>query len=239
MIMDYAFKIVSGQLILLPKDLPDQLKQDILNTQLYAQLYASVRANKFSDAEVWDKRLTSARSELKWSTHFLLGRRPVPADEAKINVTSLILDQLAHAPHYEPSVMEDAIRRGLRALSYHSPAQAVFFDSVLRVTKSDSLLTTPLVSDVYLNVSVISPKAHMIDVQIGFSVHQLLDEHLFDQSLKGKDLIGAMSLSVSEYELDTSAFSHIRDKVVNGLDGADATQIVNLDLIPEIVITAP
>jgi len=135
--------------------------------------------------------------------------------------------------------MEDAIRRGLNALSYYSPAQTVFFDSVLRVTKADSLLKTPLVSDVYLNVSVISPKAHMIDVQVGFSVHQLLDEHLFDQSLKGKDVIGAMSLSVSEYELDASAFSRIRDRVVDGLDGADATQIVNLELTPEIVITAP
>ena len=62
MIMDYEFKIVSGQLILLPKALSDQLKQDVLNTQLYAQLYASVRANKFSDAGVWDKRLTSALS---------------------------------------------------------------------------------------------------------------------------------------------------------------------------------
>ena len=63
MIMDYEFKVVSGQLVLLPKALSDQLKQDILNTQLYAQLYASVSANKFSDPMVWDKRVNHFNSD--------------------------------------------------------------------------------------------------------------------------------------------------------------------------------
>lgn len=239
MIMDYEFKVVSGQLVLLPKELSDQLKQDILNTQLYAQLYASVSANKFSDPMVWDKRLTSARSELKWFTRFMVSRRPESTDDAKINATSLVMEQFARAPHFDPALMEDAIRRGLSALACSSPAQKMFFDSALRVTKADSLLKRQTVSDVFLNVSVVSPKAHMIDVQINFSAHQLLDEHLFEQGLKGKDVVGSISLSVSEFELDTSAFSRIRDKVIDGLDGTEATRIMNLDISPPAVIAAP
>lgn len=239
MIMDYEFKVVSGQLVLLPKALSDQVKRDVLNTQLYAQLYASAKAKKFSDPIVWDKRLTNARSELKWFTRFTLSQRPEPVDEAEINTTSLIMEQFARAPHFDLVLMEDAVRRGLSALACSSPAHKVFFDSTLRVMNDDSSLKPQTVSDVFLNVSVVSPEAHMIDVQVSFSALQLLDEHFLEQGLEGKDIVGSISLSVSEFELDTSAFSSIRDKVMAGLGGAEATQIVNLDVPSPAVITVP
>lgn len=227
---DYELKVVSGQLILLHKALPDQVKQDVLNSQLYAQLYASVKADKFSEAMAWDKQLTSARAKLKWLAPFTLARRLEPADPAKINATLLIMEQFAHAPHFDPSVMEGAVRSGLNALACSPLAQKVFFDSVLRVVKPDSSLKTGERSDVLMHVSVVSAAAHMIDVQIGFSVHQFLDQHLLDQWFSGKDVIGSMSLSVAEFELDTYAFSDIRQKIVAGLQEGDATLIVDLCL---------
>ncbi len=239
MMRDYEMKVVSGQLVLLHKALTDQIKKDVLNGQLYAQLYASVKADKFSETIAWDARLTRARAELKWSAPFTLARRPQPADKANINATTLIMEQFAHAPHFDPSSMEEAIRSGLNALASSPNAQKVFFDSVLRVTKSDSSLKTVERSEVLMYVSVVNPEAHMIDVQVGFSVHQLLDEHLFDQWFAGKFVIGSMLLSVSEFELDTSAFSDMRGSVLAGLDGAEATLIVDLDLPPPLVGTLP
>lgn len=232
---DYELKVVSGQLILLHKALTEQVKQDVVNSQLYAQLYASVKADKFSEVIAWDKRLTSARAELKWSASFTRASCPEPTDKASINATSLIIEQFAHAPHFDPSVMEEAIRCGLKALASSPTAQSVFFDSVLRVTKPDLSLKTAERSDVLMYISVVNPEAHMIDVQISFSVHQLLDEYLFDQWFAGKFVIGPMLLSVSEFELNTSGFSDMRGRVVAGLDGAEANLIVDLDLPPPVL----
>lgn len=235
MMCDYELKVVSGQLILLHKTLTEQVKQDVVNSQLYAQLYASVKANKFSQAITWDTRLTNARAELKWSAAFTRASSPQPTDNASINATSLIMEQFAHAPHFDPPVMEEAIRCGLKALASSPMAQNVFFDSVLRVTKPDLSLKTAERSEVLMHVSVVNPDAHMIDVQVGFSVHQLLDEHVLDQWFAGKFVIGPMLLSVSEFELDRSGFSDMRDRVVAGLDGAEATLIVDLDLQPPVL----
>ncbi|MFP3516042.1 hypothetical protein SB766_07565 [Pseudomonas sp. SIMBA_077] len=237
--LEYEFEVVSGQLILLPKTLPDQIKKDILHTQLYAQIYASADADRFSDAEAWDKRLTFARSELKWATRSTMARHSEPADEATINVTTLILNQLARARFANSSVMGEAIKCGLKALVSSSPAHKVFFDSILKVTHIGSSSSAEVLSEVSFQVSVVSPVAHMIDIQIGFSVRKLLDEHVFETMLTGKDVVGPMSLSVSEYELDTFDFSHVRDKVVDNLEGAEKTLIVSLALPPPVVITAP
>lgn len=239
MMCDYEMKVVSGQLILLHKTLAGQIKKDVLNGQLYAQLYASDNADKFSETVAWDQWLTSARVKLKWSAPFTRASRPQPADEANINATTLVMEQFAHAPHFDSSVMEEAVRGGLKALASSPIAQKVFFDSVLRATKPDSSLKTAERSDILVYVSVVSPKAHMIDVQISFSVHQLLDENLFDQCFAGKDVIGPMLLSVSEFELDTSQYSLVRDDVIAGLEGADATLIIDLDLPPPAIVIAP
>lgn len=227
---DYEVKVVSGQLILLHKALTDQIKNDVLNSQLYAQSYASVKADKFSEAVAWDRWLTNARVELTWSAPFIQASRQEPGDETNINVTTLIMEQFAHAPHFDPSVMEGAIKSALSALASSPIARKVFFDSVLRVTKPDSSLSTAERTDVHMCVSVVSPKAHMIDVQIGFSVYQFLDESLFEQWFAGKFVVGPMLLSVSELELDTSAFTGIRDNVLAGLDRAEATLVVDLNV---------
>lgn len=237
--LEYEFEVVSGQLILLPKTLPEQIKKDILHTQLYAQIYASVDADRFSDAEAWDKRLTSARSELKWTTLFTMARHSEPADEVTINVTTLILNQLALAPFANSSVMGEAIKCGLKALVAPSPAHKVFFEEIFKVTPDNPSSPAGALSEVSFQVSVVSPVAHMIDIQIGFSVRKLLDEHVFEAVLTGKDVVGPMSLSVSEYELDTLGFRRIRDKVVGNLDGAEKTLIVGLEPQAPVVITAP
>jgi len=236
MLVDYEYTVVSGQLVLLPKDLPPQIKLDILNSQLYAQLYASLTSNKFSDPMAWDERLTKARSELKWATRFSLSRRPELADGATLDATSLLMEQFAHAPHFDRPVMEEAIRLGLKALAHPSPAQELFFDSVLRVTQAGSSLKIGPVSDVLLHVCVVSHKAHLIDVQLGFSLRGALDHLLFEHPYPGKDVSGPMSLSVSETELDTLAYSWIRDKVKDGLGAEGVKRIMSLDL-PTAVIT--
>lgn len=237
--LEYEFEVVSGQLILLPKTLPEQIKKDILHTQLLAQIYASVGADRFSDAKEWDNRQTTARSELRWTTQFTLATHSEPADEVTINLTTLILDQLARAPFANSPVMGEAIKCGLKALVAPSPAHKVFFEEIIKVTPANSSSPAGALSEISFQVSVVSPVAHMIDIQIGFSVRTLLDEHVFEAVLTGKDVVGPLSLSVSEYELDTQGFERIRDKVVGTLAGAEKNLIVGLEPLAPVVITGP
>ena len=66
--MEYKLKVVSGQLIFLPDNLPVPFESDLACSQFFMQFYADGRADRFSSLGSWDQRIGEARVQTKWIT---------------------------------------------------------------------------------------------------------------------------------------------------------------------------
>ena len=226
--MEYKLKVVSGQLIFLPDNLPVPFESDLACSQLFMQFYADGRADRFAELDSWDQHIGEARVQTKWITTLSQNVDVKPSKDAFFDVLSVI-SELINQPHtINSGVSLKLLRDGLKALTWDARAQKVFFDSVFKRSVSDLTLNDQGSLNVCFLLSVLNPKNQLLTVQVRLSVHGDPDANIFIRPLEGKELMGTPSLTVSSAELNTRMYEKVRGNINAFVKDIAVDQIVDL-----------
>ena len=126
--MEYKLKVVSGQLIFLPDNLPVPFESDLACSQLFMQFYADGRADRFAELDSWDQHIGEARVQTKWITTLSQNVDVKPSKDAFFDVLSVISGLINQPYTINSGVSLNLLRDGLKALTCDALAQKVFFD---------------------------------------------------------------------------------------------------------------
>ena len=226
--MEYKLKVVSGQLIFLPDNLPVPFESDLACSQLFMQFYADGRADRFAELDSWDQHIGEARVQTKWITTLSQNVDVKPSKDAFFDVLSVI-SELINQPHtINSGVSLKLLRDGLKALTCDAQAQKVFFDSVFKRSVSDLTLNDQGSLNVCFLLSVLNPQNQLLTVQVRLSVHGDPGANIFIRPLEGKELIGTPSLTVSSAELNTRMYDKVRGNINALVKDIAVDQIVDL-----------
>ncbi|HCS06548.1 MAG TPA: hypothetical protein DIW67_05350 [Pseudomonas sp.] len=226
--MEYKLKVVSGQLIFLPDNLPVPFESDLACSQLFMQFYADGRADRFAELDSWDQHIGEARVQTKWITTLSQNVDVKPSKDAFFDVLSVI-SELINQPHtINSGVSLNLLRDGLKALTCDARPQKVFFDSVFKRSVSDLTLNDQGSLNVCFLLSVLNPKNQLLTVQVRLSVHGDPDANIFIRPLEGKELMGTPSLTVSSAELNTRMYEKVRGNINAFVKDIAVDQIVDL-----------
>lgn len=226
--MEYKLKVVSGQLIFLPDNLPVPFESDLACSQLFMQFYADGRADRFAELDSWDQHIGEARVQTKWITTLSQNVDVKPSKDAFFDVLSVI-SELINQPHtINSGVSLKLLRDGLKALTCDARAQKVFFDSVFKRSVSDLTLNDQGSLNVCFLLSVLNPKNQLLTVQVRLSVHGDPDANIFIRPLEGKELMGTPSLTVSSAELNTRMYEKVRGNINAFVKDIAVDEIVDL-----------
>ena len=226
--MEYKLKVVSGQLIFLPDNLPVPFESDLACSQLFMQFYADGRADRFSSLGSWDQRIGEARVQTKWITTLSQNVDVKPSEDAFFDVLSVVSELINHAHAINSGVSLELLRDGLKALMCDARAQKVFFDSVFKRSVSDLTPNDQGSLNVSFLLSVLNPHNQLLTVQVRMSVHGDPGASIFIRPLEGKELIGTPSLTVSSAELNTRMYEKVRGNINALVKDIAVDQIVDL-----------
>ena len=226
--MEYKLKVVSGQLIFLPDNLPVPFESDLACSQLFMQFYADGRADRFAELDSWDQHIGEARVQTKWITTLSQNVDVKPSEDAFFDVLSVISELINQAHTINSGVSLKLLRDGLKALTWDARAQKVFFDSVFKRSVSDLTLNDQGSLNVCFLLSVLNPKNQLLTVQVRLSVHGDPDANIFIRPLEGKELMGTPSLTVSSAELNTRMYEKVRGNINAFVKDIAVDQIVDL-----------
>lgn len=233
--MDYEVRVVAGQLVLLSKALAVERKNDVLNSLLFAQLYATSKVDKFCQAIAWDKQQGKALQEAGWMTLFSLARSSEPSSRQVVSLSKWLAADLAKVLESEHSLPALAAGNALSALECNPVAQKVFFDNVLTLKPGCSSSGVEPVSSVSLQVILVEPGALVACVHLGLAVRVTLDEGLLNQPFEGQSVIGAMSSFISRMELDEAKYNRVRSKIAKALGAQREALIVDVS-VPALIV---
>lgn len=226
--MDYDVKVVAGQLLLLSKSLAPGHKEDVVQSLLFAQLYANSRADKFCQALEWDKYQVKALQEARWITTLVQTRSNQPSPRQVMSVSRLLTLQLGSVLEEAASVRLDAVSRALTALARTPVARQVFDEACLMRTAMCVTEDSAPASRVSLQVTLVEPGALAVSIQIGFTTRVAFADDLLTRRFSGLDVDGAVVTSITRTELDIPNYARVRSKILTALGIQQETLVVEV-----------
>lgn len=211
--MEYKLKVVSGQLIFLPDNLPVPFESDLACSQLFMQFYADGRADRFSALGSWDQRIGEARVQTKWITTLSQNVDIKPSENTSFDLIPVVSELINQAQAINSGVSLELLRDGLKALTCDARAQKVFFDSVFKRSVPELTANDQGSLNVSFLLSVLNPQNQLLTVQVRLSVHGDPGASIFNRPLEGKELIGTPSLTVSSSELNVRMYEKVRGNI--------------------------
>ncbi|POA18666.1 hypothetical protein C1886_15695 [Pseudomonas sp. FW300-N1A1] len=222
--------LVAGGLLCVLDGFPESWREDVLNTLLFSQLYASSEENKFSSTEQWHARYISAMGMAKWSRPVYRSDSFEPDKDEVVVLKDLlrkkILDVLGDN-QIEP------LERMIGCIE-QSPDPLV----VWAMLKEHAVATVQTeeaseVSTIVLQVRLLGAGPVVYSVFACFSTTEEVEVDFFNQRFVGSHIVGKVSLDVSLHVLDKVSYkrSKVREKILDELP--DTKNELVLDLSSE------
>lgn len=230
--MDYEVKVAAGQLFLMSRELSEQDKEDVLNSQLFAHLYASSKADKFCEMYRWDYHLNIALQQSKFITTSTVASKTKLLADNNVSVGALIIQGLAVAKVSE--AQSNAVLNALSLLAKHPVAHQVFYRAVM----NDAPLCFPKAygptTCISLSVSLVEAQAQLITVSLQLVVRSTFNHDLISKEFLGEEVTGPMLSAVSRSELLCTQYGEVRKKILDMVEAKREALIVNVDAAPPI-----
>lgn len=208
--------LVAGNLLLVANGFSQRLREDLISSVLFSQLYASTKVGKLTDAGNWYAECAAAMEKVKWkrtdykSNSFELESKAgfIMADSVVKQVLSIFGTNQAEkfkrlincAQH---SFVEDAVGVALRE------------HTVATVKKSDD----SDFSTIALQMGVLGAGSVLYSVFICFRTTEDIEIDFLNQCFSGKHIVGEVCFDFAKQLLDQADFerSRMREKIIRQL----------------------
>ncbi|WP_454837765.1 hypothetical protein [Pseudomonas mohnii] len=221
--------LVAGNLLLVAGGFSQRLREDLLDSVLFSQLYAGAKVVKWSDAESWYTECATAMERVKWQRTVYKNSSFEPKDDAGFSIRDSVVNQV-HSLFgknlvekfeqlincIEHSFVEEAVGKVLRE---HAVAT--------EKTSDDADFST-----IALQMGVLGPGPVLYSGFVCFRTSEEVEVDFLNQCFSGTHIVGEVSIDFAKQQLDRAAFerSRMREKIIAQLP--DSRDGLILELCP-------
>lgn len=221
--------LVAGNVLSVSTEVSPSWRSDAVNTLLFSALHASSMRDKFVDTERWGAEFAKAMGKAKWNRS---GYRSVvvePDKEEMITVRERINKTISDLWGAGPVLQWELIQERIEQSPAPLEVWALLGGSVVSVAGTE-LEKTAGTSTLVLQINLLGEEGVIHSLFIHFSTAEQVDADFFNQAFLGGELLGALTVEVTQYTLDKKGYerSQIRELILSKLAGAADTMVVEL-----------
>lgn len=215
--------VVAGHLVAGSAEVEPSVRQDVLDSLLFSQLFADGKCAKFDASVQWLAEHDNALRHSKWTLSNLRTNELKLRDPQRLDLARLLDDELLSRL---PRVAADDVRamlKGIGASQHDEAPQLLFRDHALKVLSDeipdDSLPVDPAeppaprVTVVALMLSYMAPGEVLYTCVVTFKTTEAVEGNLFEQSFTGSQIVSPVDIRFIERHLDIDAFAKVRGDV--------------------------
>lgn len=167
----HSMTVIAGGLVRFSKQAPPSLKDNVLDTLLFAGLYANGKAPKFESPEQWQLHHDNALKNLRWSLLSSQTNRVTLAHES-VDIVQLIESEWLRRL---PKAASDGIREALVSLAatpVNDQARELFYRSALKPVAPDNRQDQPRKPDatrVFAHIAYVGPDGVLCSLHLNYT----------------------------------------------------------------------
>jgi hypothetical protein len=223
MTTNYSVVLVAGNLLSISGELPDFMEDDVLNSLLFSQLFASNKVAKFAAPGEWYKADAKAMTQVKWlgiQNSFI---RFAPVKNSIITLQELIQKNLLNHLSQKQGIRVDSMMARMGCLTEEEAVRTLFRGQVINTMSAETDFSgagvKPAVSTIALQVSLVEPGPVLYSIFINFSTTEVIGSDVLSQHFSGRNIVASISVDFAQRELDKVAYQkeNIRGKILSAL----------------------
>lgn len=206
----YETWVNGAQLISFPVDLLASHKQDVLNSQLLAQVFANTDGAAADDPHTWFMHNREGLTKLKWNTPQSHSDVPLFNALDELSIVDLVASHLVKELSTPVLKQLTGGLEHLSALEYKHPVRQLFRSQVLtrRADHNGHDFT-----HINFQVSACSAPNHVFSLFVSLALSVPLLEDFLHQAFYGADCVGESLFFYSHRTLSPTMYARLRDKV--------------------------
>ncbi|MCF7537453.1 hypothetical protein [Pseudomonas petrae] len=199
------------------------MRQDILDSLLFSQIYADGKCARLDSPARWSEEHDNALRNLKWMLSDLRTHTIALGVNERINIGHVLDQELCRRL---PELAADDVRQMLKRMASIEPdaAPQILFKTRALQTCTDEHTNEPPAIDsgrlpmpqttvVNLMLSYAAAGEVLSSCIIAFKTTAEINNDLFEQSFTRSEVIGSIDIRFVKRHLDLVAFKQVRDKV--------------------------
>ena len=221
--------VVLGHLVCSSTAIGATVRQDILDSLLFSQLYADGKCARLDSPARWSEEHDNALRNLKWMLSDLRTQTVELGINERFNIGHVLDQELCRRL---PELDADEVRQMLRRMADIEPdaaPQRLFKTHSLKAWADESTdelpavdsgrVPTPQATFVNLMLSYAGAGEVLSSCVIAFKTTAEIKNDLFNQSFVSSEIVGSIDIRFVKRQLDVLAFKQVRDKVETFLEG--------------------
>jgi len=221
--------LVAGNLLLVADGFSQQLREDLVNSVLFSQLYANSKAGKLAGAESWYAECATAMEKAKWQRSVYQSKGIEPKNNEKFVMKDSVVSQMLSIFGTNQA---EKFKQLINCVEH-------FFvgDKISLALREYTVATvkTPDDSDfstVALQMGILGAGPVLYSVFVCFSTTEDVEVDFLNQCFSGEHIVGEISFDFAKQLLDQASFerSRMREKIIDQLP--DSRDKLVLELCP-------
>ncbi|VVO56035.1 hypothetical protein PS862_00563 [Pseudomonas fluorescens] len=219
---------VAGNLSSISAGLAEVWREGVINSLLFARLYADSNVERFAQPQQWYKYHAEAMSKSKWE----VGSHRFSSFEPGEN-SSFVLKHLIQGRFGFDSAQAKQYERLMYCIQQDSAAEVIASSAGGHALVYQSEGQTSTVSTIALQVSLVVRGPALYTGFVYFKTGQAVSNNLFIQEFKSELVLGEVIIGVTKLVLNKASYerARMREKILASLPEVTAPLV--LDLTPE------
>ncbi|MHC8303976.1 hypothetical protein [Pseudomonas sp. PB3P13] len=195
--------MVAGNLVSVSAGISPQWGEDVLNSLLFAGLYANSQVDRFYSAQQWSKENDTAMEQLKWNLSSSTSYNFLPDAKDGFVLKDSVMHQLNAALG---AVHSAQMGRLLDSLQVPTVAEALAAETEEHALFRLSKVNTQKVATFFLRCSLVEPGPAVSNVSVFFKTTEDIGNGFLSQQFKSAFILGEVIMQVSRRVLDKKAY---------------------------------
>ncbi|MDQ0125001.1 hypothetical protein J2W17_003957 [Pseudomonas lini] len=216
---------VAGNFSSVSVELAEVWRKDVIDSMLFARLYADSNVDRFAQPQQWYKYHSEAMSKSKWE----VGSHRFSSFESGEN-TSFVLKQLIRNRLSLDLAQAKQYERLMNCFQQASASELIASSAVKHALDYQGEDQISTVSTIALQVSLVVRGPALYTGFVCFKTGQAVCDNLFNQEFKSELVSGEVIVGVTKLVLNKSSYerARMREKILGSLPEMTAPLVVNL-----------
>lgn len=224
---------VAGNVSSISVELAEAWRKDVIDSMLFARLYADSNVDRFAQSQQWYKYHSEAMSKSKWEvgSHRFSSYEPGES-------SSFVLKQLIQNRMSLDLAQAEQFDRLMNCIQRNSAAELITSSAGKHTLVCQSGGQTSMVSTIALQISLAVRGPGLCTGFVYFKTGQAVSDDLFNQEFKSELVSGEVIIGVTKLVLNKASYerARMREKILASLPEVSAPLVLNLSADDEPLV---
>lgn len=218
---DNAMTVIAGAMLSSAHVIAPSVKNDVLDSILFSQLYADGKGVKFDEPEKWFSEHDTAMRNLKWSLLYQYSEDHWPKSGGRVDVAELVETQWLSRL---PEGTADGVRKmlvSIAATPVNDAPRALFREHVLKAPTDEmnAVDLPPTVSTLVLQLGFLAPDGILHSLYVSYKTTAVVGDDLFPNNDGDHQIAGKVETRFLQRHWDAAGYTKVRGSVDEFLTG--------------------